>query len=46
MMGMCKYSDIFQSKVENIFCDTKGVETHIENMVLLIKNIFTMHFIS
>ena len=42
-MGMCAYGDIFQSKVDEILSDIKGVKTYIDDILVLGKDSFENH---
>ena len=39
-MGMCASGDIFQAKVDELFGDTEGAKTQIDDILVLIKEIF------
>ena len=40
-MGMCAAGDIFQSKVDELLGDIKGVKTYIGDIIFLSKGCFT-----
>ena len=42
-MGMCAYGDIFQSKVDELLGDVKGVKTYIGDIIVLGKDSFENH---
>ena len=42
-MGMCTSGDIFQAKVEKTLGDIKGVNTYIDDTLVLSKDIFYEH---
>ena len=39
-MGMCASGNIFQAKVDKILGDIEGVKTYIDDILVLIKEIF------
>ena len=39
-MGVCASGDIFQSKVDELLGDIKGVKTYIGDILVLDKDIF------
>ena len=39
-IGMCTSGEIFQSKVEKLIGDIKGVKTYINDIIVLSKDIF------
>ena len=42
-MGMCASGDIFQAKVDELIGDIEGIKTYIDDILILIKNIFEKH---
>ena len=42
-MGMCASEAIFQANVDKLFCEIKGVKTHITDILVLIKDFFKNH---
>ena len=42
-MGMLASGDIFQAKVDKLLSDIEGVKTYIDNVLVLIKDIFSKH---
>ena len=42
-MGMCASGDIFQDKVDKLLGDIEGVKTHINDILVLIKDFFRKH---
>ena len=43
LIGMCASGEIFQAKVDCLLGDTKGVKTHINNILVLSKERFSQH---
>ena len=42
-MGICSYGDIFQAKVDEILGDIKGVNTYIDDIIVLGGDRFEKH---
>ena len=42
-MGLCPSGDIFQTKVDEILSDIKGVKTYIKNILVLDRGSFYLH---
>ena len=42
-MGMCASGEIFQAKVDDIIGDINGSKTYIDNLLVLVKGIFSQH---
>ena len=42
-MGMCTLGDIFQSKVDKLLGDIKGVKMYIDDILVLSKDCFRNH---
>ena len=42
-MGMCASEDIFQSKVDKLLGDTEGIKKYINDILVLIEDLFTKH---
>ena len=42
-MGMCALGDIFQAKLDKLLGDIEGVKRYIDNILVLIKYIFSKH---
>ena len=40
---MCTSRDIFQSKVDKLLDDTKGIKTYIDDILVLIKDLFSKY---
>ena len=39
-MGMCALGNIYQSKVDKLLCDIRGVKTYIDDIIVLSKDLF------
>ena len=42
-MGMCTSGDILQAKIDELIGDIDGVKTYIDDIIVLIKDIFEKH---
>ena len=42
-MGMCDLVDTFQAKLDDIIGNIKGVKTYVDDILVLIKDIFSKH---